>query len=192
MLQVHKVGAKKRSKGPLKGSLIAKKTTLYLMNKAPEGTEYPENSENLDDRDCPRADELSVYHWELEVKMDGHSNWTYSDAAKKILVLIPIQLKRRWWWGNYRRYNTDTTLQHSGRDTNTRQKRRLHETKISNNKKYPECSSFFFHLQAAAISDENGFQGLIRFIKSQFQPNFKPLCHWGNSVLGPVRSLFTF
>ena len=58
MLQVHKVGAKKRSKGPLKGSLIANKKTL----KAPEGTEYPENSENLDDGDCTRADELSVYH----------------------------------------------------------------------------------------------------------------------------------
>ena len=53
-----KWGAKKRSKG----SLIAKKTTLYLMNKAPEGTEYPENSENLDDGDCTRADELTVYH----------------------------------------------------------------------------------------------------------------------------------
>ena len=32
------------------------------MNKAPEGTEYPENSENLDDGDCTRAEVRDVYH----------------------------------------------------------------------------------------------------------------------------------
>ena len=53
MLQLHKMGIEKT---------ITQQGEKHLMDKAPEGTENPENSENLDDGDCSRAEVKEVYH----------------------------------------------------------------------------------------------------------------------------------
>ena len=75
------------------------------------------------------------------------------------------------------RYNTDETPHfRQGVGTDTRRKRAP----------WKNFSSFIITLpfiSSWAISDENGFQRLIIwFLKSQSRPNFKPLCHWGNSA----------
>ena len=53
VLQLHKMGIEKT---------ITQQGEKHLMDKAPEGTENPENSENLDHGDCSRAEVKEVYH----------------------------------------------------------------------------------------------------------------------------------
>ena len=132
------------------------------MDQSPEGTEYPKNSENLDDWDCPGADRGDEYYKKLGGEMDTHWNKTYNiDASKKILVLLPIQLRRILMM--IMRKLAQILTPH-------------YDIQAGTLKPDEKGSS------RRAISDESGFQQSIRLLKSQFWPSFKTPFQWGKTV----------